>query len=75
MDDTTATKSATPSREWVRVRCPTVQVSTNDVILKIQLAGRVIAFSTGLLVRLKPLPSRLRGLSTSGIQAATTAAG
>jgi hypothetical protein len=47
----------------------------NDATLKAQLTGRVRKFRVGFFIRLKPLPKRLRGLSTSGSQEEITAAG
>jgi hypothetical protein len=64
-----------PSNEWVSVRWPTVLTSKKDVVLNAQLRGRLSRFSTGFFVQLRPLPKVLRGLSTSGSQAAATAAG
>ena len=64
-----------PRSEWVRVRWPTVLTSTNDVVLRAQLNGLLRRLSTGFFTRLRPLPRVLRGLSTSGSQAAATAAG
>jgi hypothetical protein len=47
----------------------------NDATLKAKLIGRVRRFRVGFFIRLKPLPRRLRGLSTSGSQEEITAAG
>jgi hypothetical protein len=68
-------KSAMPRSEWVRVRCPTVRTRVKEMTLRAQLTGREIRFNTLFSSRLRPLPRVLRGLSTSGSQAAATATG